>query len=379
MKKFSLILMIFFTLISCSKKEEAFNKKPIIYKVKTKKVQFAKIPIKTTLNGIVFSKKLAFTSPKIDGFIEKFYIKEGDKVSKGQLLFTIKNNEIERKINSLKFQINALHNQINETKILIKIYKKSLAQAKANFDLAKKNYERFKKLIKTESVTKQEFDKIETEYINSKLELEKAKNFLKINKIKLQQLKNNISSLNEKLKELEIISNYRFVKAPFTGVVLKKFLDIGNLVSPGVKVLKIGSIKKVAYFNVPIKYKQFLPEFIIIQNKKYKIAEIIPDIAPGTDQFKIKVNLPDYFENGQFITATIYTGTKEGIIINKKYIRNFNGIFYTYICKNNYIIKTFLKGNFITDKDFLVISGLSDSDKLIIFPIKDFDENSRCE
>ena len=381
-KKLFIFTLVVIFFIGCGNQEKLSNRKIKTLNVNVAAIKLKSIPVFQNVDGFISSDKIAFISPKINGYIEKFYIKTGDRVKKGELLFKIKNREIEEKVKSLNFKLKALKLQQKEIKILISISKKSLVQAQANYKLAKKNFQRFKNLLKTESITPQEFDKIKTEYINSKMELKKAKDMLQINRLKLTQIKNQIKSLRSSLKELEVVSGYRFVRAPFNGVVLDKYIDEGNLVSPGVKVLKLGSLEKVAYFSVPLKYKQNIlsSRFIKIKNFNAKILEVSPDIKRSTSQFTVKTEIPfnSNYENGEYVKGKIYTGNKKAIILDAKYVRKFNDIYYTFICKDGFVVKSFLTGFFINKNQFLVKSGLVPGDKLIISPLKDFDENLRC-
>ncbi len=381
-KDFFIILFIAFFFIGCGKEEKLTNREIKTIKVEVLPIKLIEFPIYKTVDGFVSSNKVAFISPKINGYIEKFYVKAGDKVKKGGLLFKIKNKEIQEKVRSLKYKLRSLKIKEKEAKISISIYKKSVVQAKANFILAKKNFIRFRNLLKTDSVTKQEFDKMETNFINAKEELKKAKDMLKISKLKLKEIKNDIKSVKSSFKELKVISDYRLVKAPFSGIVLEKYMDEGNLVSPGIKVLKIGSFDKVAYFSIPLKYKNFIKNYgyIKINGRDSKIIEISPDIKRSSSQFtvKAKLNSKDIYENGQYIKGEIFSGKRKVIVLDPKFVRKYNDFYYTYVCKNGFVIKTFITGEFWNKNKFIVKTGLQEGDHLIVKPVKDFQENLRC-
>ena len=381
MRKFFLffILTLIFFYSSCSKKEKFNNFKFKAVKVRTKNFFYKRIPKIVSIDGFVSSEKIAFITPKIDGYIEKINVKPGDRVKKGDVLLIIKNKEIEKKVKSIKFKLQSLNIQKKETKILINLYKKSLSQAEANFHLAKSNFYRYRNLLKTESITKEEFDKIHTQFINAELEVKKAKDLLEINKLKLIQITKEIKSLESSLEELEVLSSYRILKAPFSGIILEKYLDIGNYVTPGVKILKLGTLKKVAYFSVPLKYLKYcsVGNYVFINNKKAKIIEIIPEIEAS--QFKIKVSLNSMnFVNGQYLKAKFIADFRRAIVLPKNLVKRLNDLYYVYVCKNGFVIKTFLTGKFISN-GFLVNSGLSQKDKVILTPINNFQSNLRCE
>ena len=377
MKKLFVTLIGVLIFFSCNSDQKLTDKTIKSVHVKVEKAKLCRIPVNIIVDGYVSSDEVAFISPKINGYIEEFYVKPGDRVVKGDILVKIKNREIEEKLNSVKYNLNALKIQKKQVKISIQTYEKSIVQAKANFILAKKNFKRFKNLLKSESVTKQEFDRMKTEFINAKMEFKKAEDFLKINKLKLKEIDNRIKSLKSVFAEVQVASDYRFVKAPFNGVILEKYIDTGNLVQPGIKIFKIGGFNKVAYFSIPLKYKNF--KSVTIDNSRVKVLEISPDIKRGTSQFTIKTTLPSKnFENGAYIKARLIEGVKSGVVIKNKYIKKYNELYYTYICKNGFVIKTFITGEFLKKDNFLVRTGIKTGENIIVSPIENFSENLKC-
>ena len=379
-----LIFFLFFSAFySCKKQESELSiQHNDTVKVNTEKVKTFIIPDYVTFDCFVSSNNISFISPKINGYIKDFKVSPGDIVKKGDLLFTVSNDEIAYKVESIKAKLNSLYTVNREIKILYGIYGKDLKQAQANFELVKKNFQRYKNLLKSESITKIEFDKMKTDFVNSETEVEKAKNMLLVNKLKITRNKHDIESLKKKLAALQTVSNYRFVKAPFNGIVLEKYIDNGNLVSPGVKVLKIGSLKKVAYCSVPSRYKSQLKKnaTLFVKNKMVKIVEIYPDISRNSSQFKIKISLPQAgkkFANGEFFTAKYKKGNRKAILIDKKSVKHYNNIFYTLTCTNGYLLKNFITVKEYSNDKYEVLTGLNVGEQLIVNPIN-FEKNMKC-
>ena len=383
-KMLFIIIFIILFIVGCGSEKKSQipeNKKTI--NVKIVKAEKTSVPEYIKLNGFVSSDKVAFISPKINGYIEKFYVVPGEKIYRGEILFSIKNKEISEKVKSLQAKLKSLYSMKKETSLLYDISKKSLKQAEANFKLAGKNFKRYKNLVKTESITPLEFDKMKTDFINAKMELEKAKKMEEINKLKIVQLNHNIQSLRNSLNEVKTVSDYRFVKAPFDGVILEKYIDAGNLVSPGVKVLKMASMKKVAYFTVPSKFKSYVKvgDKLFIKNQSVKIIEIYPDVSRNSLQFKIKTTLPEELKilpNGSFMTSLLKTGKREALLIDKKFVRKYNDIFYTYLCKNSgEVVKAFLTLKEYSFDKYEILTGLDINDDIIKSPL-DINETMKC-
>ena len=87
------ICIISFVLYSCSKKEAKEEEQTPVVTVKTSPVTFGGIDNKLSFNGkTIYLKKNLVVSP-IAGYIQKMFVKFGDTVKKGQLLFEIQTKE----------------------------------------------------------------------------------------------------------------------------------------------------------------------------------------------------------------------------------------------------------------------------------------------
>ena len=385
LRKFLLISIAFIAIIIGCKNKELQNteKKELTpIKVKVEKIKYETLPVYLTLTGFVKSKDIANVSPKINGYIKKINYNTGDHVKKDAIIAIIENKETEEKLKALINQLSAEKLSLKEAKEMVVINKKSYLQAKSNYEYALKTFKRYKNLLKTESVTKQEFDRVLNQYNNAKLQLEKSKKMLEISRLKVKQAEKMIKSLKSNINSLKVILNYRFVKSPFSGVVIKKFVDTGNFINVGMPILQIGSEDKEGVFYIPSKYinQVKIGDKIIINFRKYSIFNIEPDIDKSSSQFIVKVDLgKNKFVNGEYLTGKFKTGVKEAIVINKKFVKNYEGLNFTYIAKDNFIVKVALKLKKIDDENYEVISGLNSGDLLITSPLNSLKDNYPCE
>ena len=87
------ICFLSFMLQSCAKKEAKETEQIPVVTVKASPVTFGKIDNKLTFNGkTIYLRKNLVVSP-LSGYIRKMYIKFGDSVKKGELLFEIQTKE----------------------------------------------------------------------------------------------------------------------------------------------------------------------------------------------------------------------------------------------------------------------------------------------
>ncbi len=146
---------------------------------------------------------------RISGFLDSIYVKEGDDVKKGQILFKINDNE----------------------------YKTSLARAKATLASAKAEFSSLE-------VERNRVSNLVSKNILSKSELDVANANLDAAKARVEEA--------EAVKEFaEIQLNYTKIRAPFNGTIDRLPLKLGSLVSEGLLLTTISDIDNVyAYFHV---------------------------------------------------------------------------------------------------------------------------------
>jgi RND family efflux transporter MFP subunit len=153
-------------------------------------------------SGKIEATNSANLSTRMMGFVNKINVKVGDKVRKGQLLISINNIDLQAK----RAQVNA-----------------NITKASAAYNNAEKDYNRFKNLFADNSASQKEMDDMTAHYEMSKAGLEAA-----------NQMKNEINAQFA----------YVNIRAPFSGVVTNKFIEVGDMANPGVPLIAVESPKK---------------------------------------------------------------------------------------------------------------------------------------
>lgn len=153
--------------------------------------------------GRICSKQIIDVGSKISGRVKEVKVEEGDEVKKGQVLVIIEHDEILAKIEEIKNRIKRLNAQRN---------------------LAGLTLARLEKLKKQEAVSQSEIDEARTEYdvIRAQIQEETAR----LNYAKSQY-------------------DHAFIKAPITGIVLRRYVEPGEVVSTHAPVVTIVDKTKI--------------------------------------------------------------------------------------------------------------------------------------
>ena len=213
-----------------------------------------------TVSGKVEASQTAAISTRVMGYITRINVKVGDRVNRGQLLATIRNDDMLAK----RAQIDA-----------------AISQANAAFKSAEKDYNRFTVLYNQQSASAKEMDNITLQY---------------------QSAKSGLEAVKQQRNELNAMLSYTSLVAPFAGTVTQKMMDAGSMANPGIPLLNIersGSYQvsaAVPESEISLVTKGSPVTVTIDAIHKItngKIAQISRSSESSSGQFMIKINIPD--------------------------------------------------------------------------------------
>jgi RND family efflux transporter MFP subunit len=141
----------------------------------------------STLQAYVESPIYARTS----GYLKSWTHDIGSRVKKGELLAEIDAPEVDQQLSQARAD---------------------LGNSQANENLSKVTATRYQELIKTDGVSKQEVDNAVGDYASKRAALQ---------------------SSEANLRRLEDLESFKHVYAPFSGVITRRNVDIGNLINAG--------------------------------------------------------------------------------------------------------------------------------------------------
>lgn len=155
-------------------------------------------------SGYVVAQRKAALSSKITGRLAYLGVEEGSRVKKGEVIAILEKDDLEAAVERAKANVEA-------------------AKSKLNFDLAeekdaRKEYLRYKRLVKKDVASQSAYDRVEARY-------QKAVAAVQTDRFQIEAAK-------AALEEARVALQYAYIRAPFDGIVLRKFADIGEAVAP---------------------------------------------------------------------------------------------------------------------------------------------------
>ena len=229
------------------------------------------------LSSNVVSDNQKVISNRYMSYVKKVYVKEGDIVKKGQVLFELDSSSLKTEEEQIIFNKEILNNNYLQSEI---------------------NFKRYERLFKQDLVSKYDLEQKLLAYkiFNTKLKI-----------------------LNSKLKEIKQRYNYLIIKAPNNALIVQKNIKEGELSIPGNKALVLSDLNslviKSEISSSDLKYVT-LNKIVDIEidsmnfKTKGKIISIIPNSQENMHTFILKISFS--------YSSDIYPSMYANIIINTK-------------------------------------------------------------
>jgi RND family efflux transporter MFP subunit len=259
----------------------------------------------TPLVGVVDFDRSAGLSAEISGLLAEHKMIEGAVVRKGDVLVRL-NTDFTRKD--------------------IAVIDQQIAQVRIKIENTQKNLKRFETLFRQDATSEKQYDDLAFELRELKVE----EQTLLVTRAK---------------KELELAKSK--IRAPYDGLVVERYKDTGEWISPGVAVCRLASINRTVV-KVPVsenlirfvKSGQSVAVAIKALDREFtgKVQTIVPKVDPRTKTFELKVQI-DYAQGLlQNMTATVDvpSGIKRSLkMIKRDAMVRFQGKEFIYTVKED--------------------------------------------
>jgi RND family efflux transporter MFP subunit len=238
--------------------------------------------------------------PKVSGRLEAVYVKLGDRVTPGQRLAKVEDQEIQQ--------------QVNQAKASFDVAGATIRQREADLKLAQTNLDRSRNLFERQLVPKQTFDDTDAKYQAAVASLDLAR-------AQYAQAKARLDELNINLANTVITS-------PVSGFIGKRALDPGAWITPSssfISVVDIDVVRMVA--NIIEKdirrVSAGMPAEVTVdafpgETFEGHIARVSPVLDPATRtaQIEVEVSNPSFrLKPGMYATVNFTVEHKENTLV----------------------------------------------------------------
>ncbi|HOK39421.1 MAG TPA: efflux RND transporter periplasmic adaptor subunit [bacterium] len=305
--------------------------------VKYEKIERGKITVIVNATGVIEANYTIDVKSKASGEIINLPYEIGDYVEKGKLLLELDPSDEIRNLSKAEIEVQNAKTKVENAKSQLTIetlnYKNtlqninsSLESAKINLENAEKKYKRQKELYDNNLSSLEQFENAKAEYISAKTrydqliaDSENLKVYLEkinIRKLEITEAEAQLRKAEIALEEAKERKKETKIYAPISGVIVKKEVSAGQIISSGIsnvgggtllftiadlsKIYVITSIDESDIGKIKVGQLAFI-SVDAFSDKKFK--GVVERISPQGEEkssvtiFKIKINVTDEKKN----------------------------------------------------------------------------------
>jgi len=191
------------------------------------------------IDGDIFT-----VTPRIPGEVEEVLVRDDERVEKGQILVRLDTADIEARLDAAVKNLEVVKSRTAAQYAELAVLDARLKQLEARKNLLEKEKGRIGRLYEKGTVSQDKYDKISAEWEVLLAQIEEAKE-------RKLQIKASIGAKNEQGKEpaialaeaeidaLELNLRHSVIRAPTSGFVTRKNVNVGQSVAPGQPLMSV--------------------------------------------------------------------------------------------------------------------------------------------
>lgn len=356
------LLALAISFSSCGKKNDVLQEQSVsvvVQAVKTGPIEQA-----ITLTGELQPTAYVELSPKIPGRLLRLAKDDGTAVvenvwvEKGQVVAVLEHDELTA--------------QLQRAKAAVLTAEAMVTQAKVDIEDKLRDKGRMENLFKEGSITEKQKDAAVTAY-----ELAKAGG---------QSAQARLSEAQAACTMVQVSLDEAFIKAPMTGVVSKKFVDEGDMISPGAPVIAMLPMESLkSLIDIPAQYlatvdpnRTQISLFVDAYPDRTfstRVENIYPAVNPQTRTFTIELRVPnekgaggDYLlRPGMYATARVILDRRDNVVLAPadSLIRQ-TGKYLAFVVENGKAVRKTVEVGIWSGDQMEIKSGLQAGQSIVI-------------
>lgn len=384
-----LIVAAAFQGIRSLKKDKGMEAKQELRNVKVQKIKSGSISADVEFPGNLKAKTQVVVFPKTGGRVVSVNVNVGDKVTAGQLLYTLDTAELEANLQSQQAGLQAANANLEKTSDSalaqqVSQSEQALQKSKVRFNDAQNNYDKMQKLYAAGAISKKDLDDAKTQYDNASIDLNADQTSLNLvlDKIGPQNTKAAAAQVAQSqagVNSVQIQIDNAKITSPISGIVAAKDVEVGQMTGgQSGSVTVIDSTSVTAEITVPdkilgrLQVGQSIPVVVsALENKEMPgvIETISPEANSKDNSYIVKIKIDNAngeIKSGMFAKVSLQTESKDNVLtVPNQAIKIENGVNYIYIVENGKIKKVSVNIG-ISNNKFTEVSGnIKENDDII--------------
>ena len=395
----SLIFGVTLVNAGCSKKDQNLAPPPpptVVVAEVTRRT----VPIYSEFVGQTKAEDTVELRARVEGILTAVSFREGSRVRKGQLLFTIDKRTYQATLQSAQALLAKAESDLAQARQRTDVLQAQaeLADAMATLSKADQDVARFRPLAREKAVTEQDLDaaiaaqKSATAIVESRRA--NLKNFEAAVKYTIERAQAEVSASKARVIQAQLDLSYCNVYSPIDGVIGFQQVDVGNLVGRGdATLLATVSRSDPLLVDFNLSESDFLRltdretskdgkqpaklnfELILSDETKhpyagtFKVLDRTVDPQTGTLKVQTSFQNPDsYLRPGQFARLRVAVAQRENaVLVPERAVQDLQGAKTVLIvdAQNKASVRTITLGD-RSDNYVVVLQGLEGGEKVIV-------------
>jgi cobalt-zinc-cadmium efflux system membrane fusion protein len=320
---------------------------------------------------------------KVQGWVEKINVREGDRVKAGQVLVTLDAREAEATVNQAEASLEAARARLKQVKATAEeAVQSQIQQTKANLELAEADLDRARELHKKNFIARQQLDEAQTKY-----NVAKATYDLALNNIRQKTWENDIALAEAQVRQAKATLDLNraqltnlIIVAPMNGGITKRFVDPGTMVKDTTPILTLMDLSEVKMV-VNVIEKEFIhlqkgqPVKITASafpNRTFqgRISVITPalELQSRTAEVQITIPNPGYVLNpGMFGRVEIlFRSTPQATLIPIQALITDADKDFVFVIKDGKVFRRPVQKGIVKDTSVEIVRGLNPGEQVVI-------------
>lgn len=211
-------------------------------RIQTATVEQVNLPVTISANGTVQPERSVNVSPKTSGKLRQLLVKEGDRVQEGQILAYMDDSNLQGQYTQAQGQL--AQAKANLEKTLVGNRSQDIAQAQAQVESdraalwqADRTFQQNKQLYGSGAINQRDFNTSLAARDQAAAQLTRSQQALALQRAgsrpeDVEQARAQVKTAEGQLQTIQAQLDDTIIRAPFSGIVTKKFADPGAFVTP---------------------------------------------------------------------------------------------------------------------------------------------------
>lgn len=314
------------------------------------------------VSGTVRARQTGVVASRTMAYVRDVSVRVGDTVRAGQVVVRLEARELETAVR----QAEAMDAEARDAQAEVV---QAVAAAQAQLDLATVTHRRMSDLFQRKSVTQQELDEAAARLRMAEAAVQGAN-------AKRNQVEARGRQTAEAVASAKIQRGYLEVSAPFTGRVIERSVEPGNLATPGQPLLHI---EQAGVYRLEAPVEESLLGTIRLGDRvpvwldaagvevQGRVGEIVPAVDAASRSFTVKLDLPGNvtLRSGMSGKARFPRGKRQALTVPAAAVRTEGSLRYVMTVAGGEARLRLVTLGAARDGAEEVLSGLSEGERIV--------------